>query len=346
LPAAAGPGRQWPEGEWFCRNGPFQPGCASPEGAGALVESPHLKLRAGAAPWLPPIIAVLRGNRPPVFHPDAISLITGEGGTQYLVVDWNGPRWLFPRVEFHKVIRDADGRHRIKWLRSIDYLYADVSAVSGRVLFEGEAPVVVVNLMDSGSSPFIDELRLIQMKRDSVDITPDWAGRVVNVVDLDGDGRFEVVTDNHQLVVRIGERIHRPFLPAVLTRAKGRFVYDCRRFADVFVDRGQDLERSARWEDVPVHRSALFSEAFLGFVQAGAYEEARRMQRLVTGLAFNHPDDDFTAEQIDEDLSAVLEWAKKHPEEACPVSARDNPGGPNGALMPRDQYRQMIGVAD
>jgi len=227
LPAAGEPGRQWPEGDWFCKWGPAHPGCANPDGAGSLVETPHMKLGADAAPWLLPFVAVLMRNRPWEYWAETIALFSGGAGTQYLVVEWDAPRASGPGIiEFHKLLLGTDGRRRLKWLRSIDYPYADISALSARTLFKGEAPVVVANLMDSGSAPYINEVRLIQLKRNSVDITPDWAGRVVNVVDLDGDGQFEVVTDNDHLIVMYNTLVNGPFLPVILKRTDGHFVPD------------------------------------------------------------------------------------------------------------------------
>jgi len=340
-PAVAEPGAQWPEGNWFCAWGPAEEGCANPHGAGSLVETPHMKLGARAAPWLLPFVAVLMRNRPWDYRAETFALMTGEAGTQYLVVEWDGPPWFwaFPQVEFHKVVHGSDGRRKLKWLRGLGSERADLSPLSGRLLFEGEAPVAVVNLQGGGSAPYNNEVRLIQLKRNSVDITPDWAGRTVNVVDLDGDGRFEVVTSGGNLFVNFGHLVNGPFVPVILARTDRRFVYDCRRFRGLFENRSRRVESFALEQaNDPMGQLAWFAEAFLGFLQVGAFEDALRMQRRITKLAVERPDFRFTAEQIDEDLSSALDWVMKHPEKDCPVSAPDNPGGPNGALIQWDIY--------
>jgi hypothetical protein len=342
--SAAGPGAQWPEGEWFCEWGPAHPGCANPDGAGSLVETARMKLGADAAPWLLPFVVALMKKRPWAYHAETLALFSGEAGAQYLVVEWDAPRASGPGIiEFHKVLLGTDGRRRLEWLRSLDYPYADISALSGRTLIEGEAPVVVVNLMDTGSAPYINKVRLIQLKRNSVDITPDWAGRVVNVVDLDGDGQFEVVTDNDHLVVMYNTLVNGPFRPVILTRTGGDFVPDCRRFHGLFEDRSRSVESFALGQsDDPLGQLSWFTEAFLGFLQAGAFDDARRTQRRIASLAKEHPLVEFSAEQLDEDLASVLDWAINHPEKSCPASAPDNPGGPNGALLRSDIYLDRL----
>jgi len=112
-----------------------------------------------------------------------------------------------------------------------------------------------------------------------------------------------------------------------------------RRFSALFVDSSRRVEASALEQpEVPYLQMGWLTEAFLGFLQAGAFDDARRTQRRFAALAKEHPFVKFSAEQLEEDLASVLDWAIEHPEIDCPSSALDNPGGPNGALLRKDIY--------
>ena len=143
----------------------------------------------------------------------------GSRNVRYLSVKWGGRKLLTPVVEIHKLVASADGSHRLYFMRQFSDVIARLYPPTGQSLFRAEPTIAVVYLGSGGSGSRGYGLRLIQMARNTVDITPDWAGRVVDVVDLDGDGQFEVVAIDGRWAGFFDTRGSAgPHLPIVLER--------------------------------------------------------------------------------------------------------------------------------
>jgi len=302
---------------------------------GGAAEPPHLKLGVDAEPWLPRFMEVLEGNRPRDYVSGMVALIAGDRGARYLVVKWIDrfrPESMFPPLEFHKVVVAPGDERRLRWLRTFrEYPY--LHELTRQVLFRGEPPVAVVNLWHGGSGTTGMRIRLIQLKRNSVDITPDWAGRLTDVVDLDGDGQYEAITDEWRWRDGLAAIHARPVVEAVLSRVEGSFVHDCRRFADWYRDGAEGDRRLARDRRSADYDVAPFlSRAFLGYVQGGLFDAARALLPELADAATRYPTTEFTAEQAVEDHVDMLEWADRRPEQACPLSGPGMPRGRNGVI--------------
>jgi len=309
-----------------------------------LADAPYLKLGLDAEPWLPRLVGGLERNRPEAFTPGLVALMAGLSGEQYLVVKWDEPDGSLSTpwpMEIHRVTLGADGRQRLKWVRTYKGERARLCAPSGRVIFRGEAPVAVLLLAPGGSDIRNTSLRLIQMTRSTVDITPDWAGRLIDVVDLDGDGAYEAVMDNSPWNLEIHPQSVKffPFVPVILARRGGRFVHACRDFAgayDRFI-RGSLMRARRRG-----HLAATaLSEAFFSYLQIGAFAEARALlDEFETAMGYfladfawtGRPDTFPTPEQIRDDHRDVFEAIVENPEAACPASMPGLPAGRNGYL--------------
>jgi len=210
-------------------------------GRHAVRSSDRMHLGANAAPWLPRMLDDIKSNRPPRWRLAEVALFDGADDRQYLATIWRNPYLLrTPRIEFHGVVPDADGRPKLHYYRHFWFDVIDLNFASGQGLFPGEAPVAVVGLLSLGSAPSGNSLRLIQMKRNTVDVTPDAAGRLVDMRDLDGDGTHEAISLFGHWAGYFGTTgAAGPYLPVVSAREGERFVPACRRFS-------QQLERDSR----------------------------------------------------------------------------------------------------
>ena len=269
--------------------------------AAELRETPYMKLGRHAAPWVPRFVEVLQANRPPRWYADEFAVFKGAGGQEYFAVLWRGKERLIrtPQLEFHKLIRDPEGRTRLKYLREFSHTFGSVSLVppSGERIFPDEPPVAVVSIWEGGLSPSAFRTRLIQLKRNTVDITPPF--HVDKVVDIDGDGIYEVVAWDNRWLGSFDQRSAAgPHLPIVLKRENKKFHLACRLYTDYYKERAVALQ-DHRWitEFLPpgpeheARRYWLQSEGLVGALlssaQIGAFDEARRIYRKFESLYGN-----------------------------------------------------------
>ncbi len=307
--------------------------------AAELRETPYMKLGRHAAPWVPRFVEVLQANRPPRWYADEFAVFKGAGGQEYFAVLWRGKERLIrtPQLEFHKLIRDPDGRLKLKYLRQFSQNFGSVGLVppSGERISPDEPPVAVVSIWEGGLSPSNFRTRLIQLKRNTVDITPPF--NVDKVVDIDGDGIYEVVAWDNRWLGSFDQRSAAgPHLPIILKRENKKFHLACSLYPDYYKKRavalqdhgwiteflppGPEHEREAR-------RYWLQSEdlvgALLSFAQIGSFDEARRIYRKFEALYAENkskhgPQTDSALKYFGE----LLARAETLRHSACPVTAK------------------------
>jgi hypothetical protein len=223
-----------------------------------------------AAPWLPRVIAEMHAARGASYEPQQIMLVEGEGRQLYLVVNWGRPfeSW----VEFHKVTELGQGRVWLTHVRTMnDYDYYSLMTPHGR-LFAAEAPVVFVQ-ESVGMSRCGIRYRMIQFRRNTVDITPDWAGDLALAEDLDRDGTAEVISLDERFR---GELCGLRFgaIPRILRRIDGRFVDSCADFPaqyaglrELFRDDADDATTKVGLVFAETRQALIMAQA--GFVDSG-----------------------------------------------------------------------------
>jgi hypothetical protein len=260
------------------------------DGRQPLHETTAMKVGPAAAPWIPSFIKLLRSRRPPTLHPITIALFRGEANERYLAVSWGRYGTRASSIEFHKVIEGPDDRRQIRFMRALSDWSVRLVHPSGEVLFPGEPTVAVVSTNRGGSNVGGEEFRLIQMELNTVDITPDWAGRVVDVADIDGDGRDEVVVmDSAWAHYFDGRGAAGPHLPVVLDRVNGRFVPTCQKYAAIYhrwIDR--DLRYANKSAEPAVYRAEAFAEAYLATIQIAALDQAPDLYRRLIDVVKSH----------------------------------------------------------
>jgi hypothetical protein len=184
---------------------------------------------------------------------------------------------------------------------------------------------------------------MIQMKRNTVDITPDWAGRVVDVADIDGDGRYEVVAmDDRWTGFFETSGSAGPFLPVVLDRVDGRFVPSCRKHAASY-HRWNDLsiQNLADPSSMAPYRAEDYASALLAYAQIGALADARRAFTEMMNIVEDreHMPGWVDPRKTRQAFSAVLNGAEKYADAPCPVSAANVTGGHFGAEAVIEHFR-------
>jgi hypothetical protein len=281
-----------------------------------------------AAPWMPQIIAMMNQSRGPGHEPQQIMLMRGAGGQLYLVLSWRR-HWGKSWVEFYRVSELGDGRVRLTFLRQLDEPGTHfIDRASGDRSFPGEAPVVVI-VAGGGNQDCDRTLHLIQLDRNTVEITPELHGmRLTNLLDLDGDGTAELISSvpGWTCAPRNGG------IPVVLRRDDGRFVFACADFPELY----------QRWRDELLREEQLFvpepardfyhrSREALMQAQAGRVDEGiALMNQSVAGLLeaarqaldqrawlarVDHPTLGWTLP-----LTALLELARSAAATGCPVA--------------------------
>ena len=324
--------------------------------AAELRETAYMKLGRHAAPWVTRFVEVLKANWPPRWFADEFAVFKGVQGQEYLAVLWRGQEGVIrtPILEFHKLIHDSEGGTKLKFLREFGRSVRSVALEppSGERIFPGEAPVAVVDVWGGGLHPTNFGKRLIQLKQNTVDITPPI--RVEKVVDIDGDGVYEVVVADDRWLGYFDMRSGAgPSLQMVLKRENENFHLACRRYAEFykkrivavldhrwiteFVAAMPEPERTARRNAVQAEEMA---NALLSFVQIGLFDEARKIYRKIEAhydgnKVVNGP----PAKIVLRDFGEVLAQAETLGHTACPVLAVKSQGGHYGLVGRAESFR-------
>lgn len=287
--------------------------------------------------WFPRVLATIQANRGWRFDLKQAGLFEGSGGRLYLLLGWSyeEDRSHWEGVEFHRVEIGAGETVHLTFLRQLWNIYLDFGEP---VSIPGEAPAVVVRYDGNGSWSLLRGVRIIQLARNTVDITPDNYGQTVwfgHKDSFDPGGSAEVVArpfwfgvddtgtpvaeviDSRWTNLYSGAGGAGPFVSVVLERVAGAWKPACRHFPmaykpffirDPAVPR--ELEHDEDW-------ASLLAQSMFAHMQFGQLDEAHRdLEHL---LAFNATS---TVERsivngVDPMLPEILEDAQLHRDESC-----------------------------
>lgn len=302
---------------------------------------PQARFGLHAAPWLSRIIKLIRKRRPPAFALDQVAVIDGAVGDRYLVFNWNGRDSIRPsRVEFHHVSSSHPGI-RLEYLRTVtNGEYLSLVVPSGQEIFSGEPPIAVIS-GGGGSWALNYSIRLIQMKRNTVDITPGWAGRVVDVRDLDGDGVYEVITaDDRWSGLFVGCGACGPFTAIVLRRKDGEFQPACREFASHYAaDQRHSIEFIEKQRGKGnFHTLGAAASILMGQIQMGDLSAARNSLKALKTIAARegYAKHVSRAERV---FAPLIEKARKFKSSVCVLAATPDTGSHDGAIKRINHFR-------
>ncbi len=277
------------------------------------------------------VIGIIKANRAPREKVDQAMLLTGEGGQEYLALQWSG-RLYEKRIEFHRIDREPAGKIRARFLRQFKAWYIDFLEPSGRSVFEDEPTVVVLHHSLGGSRPDNSRIHVIQMKRNTVDIVPPGVGRPINLTDLDGDGTYELVTSDD---IADGGRTGCGFCSiharVVFERRLGRFVPACRKHRKSMLPKLETHARFVRSGDDVGWTASKMIEIALIYAQFGDFTKAA--EGIDWAVARLHETDErrpqISMQEIDvarNVFGRMVQQAKDLSGEQCPLSAQNVSG--------------------
>jgi hypothetical protein len=298
-----------------------------------------MKLGVNSEIWLPPLIESLEKQRPGR-KVTVVALIQGPEGERYLVTRWVQHEWLVEYVDFHKVLVTREGRPYLKFLRRVngqrDYEYAKIVKPTGRFSRISSAPVIVIELCSCGSDYRGHRLRLIEMRRNTVDITPDRIERVTDIVDLDGDGRSEIAAMDDRWAGMYDTRgAAGPRLPVILSAAD-RLRPACRDHAEALRRALNWNNKLAREDKYDCTRAESVAANLLIHAQLGEFDAALGKLDELNALLDPAGERCFTtaaesAAIFKEVIESARQSAAHDPSAQCLVSISDFRGGHAGA---------------
>lgn len=310
-----------------------------------LRETDRMKLGENAAPWLPPIIAALKANRPPMHALNEVVLFPAERDGAYLITAWRGGYMRESYVQFFR-IETADGRRTARFLREIVDSSTYIKSSTGLRFTPSGSAVVVVSRGSGGMLLSGYSLSLILLARNTIDITPDWAGRLDGFNDIDGDGTQELIAyDDRWSGYFNGRSVAGPFLPIVLRVRRGRFAADCAGYEAVYRRLAGQYAAHAADEDAhPVLRSEAYGGQILALAQigdiAGARDALARLESFYR-VAGDKVLESLKPETVRADFSAAIAAAEKNAGVSCALSAAEASAEAHGALDRIEQFRKM-----
>lgn len=278
-----------------------------------------MPMREAEVQWLSPLLEVLKIARPRREISQTL-LINGLKDEQYLVTSWSGRPEEY--VDFHRVIKTDDGKYKLKFLRRIQSWSAGIVYPTGRPLDRDGVPVVVVESASGGSGSSGYYLNIIAMESHTVDVTPDWAGRVVDVVDLNSDGQFEVVAMDGSILGLFDTRGGAgPFAPAIMSATKNGFTPACHQFADAF-ESWVALQRSEPDEDRYLcFEFEDYTNIIFAHLQRGDFAAAHRELAALEKLTQSGKPPCYyaTSEATLDMLRNIIAKAEKQTDKQCPL---------------------------
>ena len=192
--------------------------------------------------------------------------------------------------DLHKVRVVSDNDVRLKFVRTYRDELVSIERLSGHDLAGDGVPFLFINHGSGGSGYFGYGMRVYKLTRNSVDVTPDWAGRTEKVVPLPGDEKVAlVVSDDRWANFFSGCGQCGPFFDVVMVWTRKGFAPDCqdhpkhyeetmRRIEEYRAERAQKRQQDpGPFGSVESLTDFLDNEISLAFnlIQMGRIEEGR-----------------------------------------------------------------------
>lgn len=271
-------------------------------------------------------LAVLKKKRPPRYVAEQAALVKGADNGDYLIVKCGGFDG-YPQVEFHRLWAYPDGKIKLKLLRKITGPILSIAEPTGREVFPGEPPVAVVVYGGGGSSLSNYYIHAIQLRNNTVDIVPERLGRPVDLIDLDGDKSFELVTiDERWRALYDGRGAAGPHIPVFFRRKEGKFVPACRDFSSLYRKEIEGLYGFLDKNDGPWNWETIAS-IILMYAQIGEFEKAQalyeKMLRDIDLYVNTEKDLYYTdyRERSEKRIGTAIESARTRPMAQCSLFA-------------------------
>jgi len=235
-----------------------------------------------ARPWLRKVLKILVKQRPPSFELSLSVVIKNYSSEEeYLLIEWVCQSCDFGKqLEIHKVFEKPEGGNGIKFLRQWKMhrtTFLSFVEPTGLPLHPTGAPLIVVYEGSGGSGADGYSLTLIEARRNTVDMTPDWPGRVVAVRDIDGDNVLEIIgIDDRRFGLFDTRGSAGPHVPIVWVWVDGRPEPVCsshKPLFDAYIKKIQMYLQEQPHIPAPLHLE-LLAELTLASAQSGMLDRA------------------------------------------------------------------------
>ena len=259
--------------------------------------------------------------------------LKGADNQEYLIVNWN--RFSLG-LEIHRIDRLPNNKFIAKFLRQIEGESISIREPSGRTVFPGEPPVVVIDIGLGGSNIENYFISLIQMTRNSVDIVPSYLGRPVDLSDIDGDGTYElVVIDNRWSGFFSGCGACGPHIPTFFSRKNGKFAPACNAHRAIY---RAEIDKYRRFLDKArslYEKAEILANMALRYAQLGEFDRADRsyammMAALQRGSTASSEFERQLVKKSKNHIGTASRQARGFADTPCPLSATDTSGAHPG----------------
>jgi hypothetical protein len=259
-------------------------------------EAPFARFGIDAAPWVAEAVATLAAARDDNPVAEQVALLSGAGGRQYLAVTWDGDNG--PLVEIlaapPAALLTADDVPPLRSVREVADDWAYLAEPTGSQPFPGEPPVVAIWHAGEAMGA-IGSMRIVLLAGDTIDVSPDWAGRTLGLRDLESDGSAEIIA--------LDESWHGfpdycsacgPEVVVILRRWDGRSRFACTEFPSVYGPLLAWPTAAEGWLGLLAHRAHVALSA----AQAGGFDAAHEAADALVQIATMHDDLTVTATSL------------------------------------------------
>jgi hypothetical protein len=234
--------------------------------------------------WLPRIVARLKSTARRDVELKQYMLFRHNGAPTFLALTWDTHGYEYPELfELYRVRVISERNVRlnfvpvIKDLRYSDHM--DIVEPSGRDIFGDGVARLFVEYACGGLDYTCHGMRILRLGHVPVDETPDWAGRVGRIIDLDGDGRAEVIASDDRWAHEFLDcSACGPDVAVVLKAEISSYRHACRTFASnyAWTVRYAEQNGSQHEKDVP-YLLQHASQAALEAAQSGDFATSTRI---------------------------------------------------------------------
>lgn len=252
------------------------------------------------------------------------------------------------RLEIHKVFQKPDGTKGVKFLRQWFGAFLEFTDSTGLTVSPDGNPIIAVYEGSGGIGPWGYDVSILEAVRNTVDITPRWAGRIVGVGDLEGNGRIVVLAVDGRWSGAFDTRSSAgPHIPVVLQRDGDGFYAVCSDFAKFYREQVAQIDTFMNENAYANHPYGIELKAgmALHLAQAGLFDEAQKYARLLKGDVAQY-DQLFSGpyalayKEAGESIPAFIEKAHRDGLASCYVSSTPGEGNHTGLEERVNAFRQ------
>ena len=267
-------------------------------------------------------------------------------------------------LELYKVRVISERNVRLKFVRGLKKLYVSIKEISGQDIAGDGVPHLILDYSSGGLWYALSGIRIYRLERNSVDVTPDWAGRAEYFLSLGTEKVPALIVSDD----RWGGFFHGcsqcgPLFQVVMRWSPKGFAPVCRNHPEYYEKRIESWKRSrARWEKdwekdpsgypkvdpYLVVLETIIATSF-NLLQMGRWEEGRTQYQVAMNEAFgrgakgwgiSEKDFLFWKDAVEKNFSPAVDAVASFPDIGCPLMAYRGSGVPIGLIKRARSFLQ------